>query len=156
MPSDRAVNCTPAVGEDTLSDGRGLLNVVGADVRAESAGESRRWEQGVIEMRSRDIIIGRHGESITGRVLDKKFDISSVIGEMAVKTGSITWIHFMNPPQFRQDEIWLKNDDRLTGRIKQDVVLFELADGTRRRVPRDAVHTIVFRQTSGGIKMDLT
>jgi hypothetical protein len=99
-----------------------------------------------IEMRISDIIIGRRGESISGKVMDRSLDISSVLGKISVKTGSITWIHFMNPPQLKQDEIWLKNDDRLTGKIKQDVILFKLEDGTRREIPRDAIHTIIINQ----------
>ena len=97
-------------------------------------------------MRISDMIIGRQGESIKGRVLDKSFDISSVFGDIAVKTGSITWIHFMNPPNFEQDEIRLKNSDRLTGKIRQDVVQFRLEDGTRKEIPRDAIHTVIINQ----------
>lgn len=97
-------------------------------------------------MRISDIIIGRRGESISGKVMDKSFDISSVFGKISVKTESITWIHFMNPPQFKQDEIWLKNGDRLTGKIKQDIILFKLEDGTRREISRDAIHTIIISQ----------
>jgi hypothetical protein len=97
-------------------------------------------------MKYSDMIIGRHGDAISGKVMDKRFDISSVFGNIAVKTENIIWIHFMNLPQFKQDEIWLTNDDRLTGKIQQDVILFELEAGTQREISRDAIHTIIINQ----------
>lgn len=98
-------------------------------------------------MKYSDIIIGRRGDSINGKVMDKSFDISSVFGNISVKTESIIWIHFMNPPQFQQDEIWLTNDDRLTGKIQQDVIHYKLEeDGTQRDISRDLIHTIIINQ----------
>jgi hypothetical protein len=97
-------------------------------------------------MRISDLIVGRRGESISGKVLDKSFIIATVFGDITVDTENMTWIHFINPPQFKQDEIWLKNDDRLTGKIRQDVVQFRLEDGTRKAIPRGAIHTVILKQ----------
>lgn len=114
---------------------------------------NREMDKEGTEMQYSDIIIGRRGESISGKVLDKSFDISSVFGNISVKTESIALIHFMNPPQFKQDEICLKNNDRLTGKIQQDVILFKIADGTRKEISRDAIHTIIFALSERGKKL---
>ncbi|MCX5801248.1 MAG: hypothetical protein NTX17_07680 [Candidatus Eisenbacteria bacterium] len=106
-------------------------------------------------MRTNDMIVGRTGDSITGTVLDKAFDIATVFGNIPVRTKDITWVHVMNLPQFRQDEIWLTNDDRLSGKIKQDRVIFKLEDGRTLEIPREAIHTIIINQAwdVGGKKL---
>ncbi len=89
-----------------------------------------------------DYIFGRRGDFIAGKVLDKTFEITAVFGNVKIEARKITWIHFKNPPQFLHDEIWLKNGDQLTGKIKLSHVNFKLeADGTLK-IPKARIHTI--------------
>ena len=81
--------------------------------------------------RVRDVIIGRRGDSLTGRLLDTAFDIQSDLGKLRVTTDRIAWIHFRNPPQAPDDEIWLVNGDRLSGAIEQEAVDFQPEGGER-------------------------
>ena len=93
-----------------------------------------------------DMIIGRRGDSIMGRVLDRAFDIQSDFGAIEIVTERIAWIHFRNPPQMPDDEIWLGNGDRLSGAIQQDGVTFQPEGGSRMRIPRDRIHTVLIGQ----------
>jgi hypothetical protein len=91
--------------------------------------------------RSTDFIIGRGGDSLRGRVLDKQFEIRSAFGPVVIKTDKIEWIHFDRPRG--TDEMWLKNGDRLQGRLKQDSIHFKPQDAAARRIPRSAIHTVI-------------
>jgi len=101
--------------------------------------------------RVRDVIIGRWGDSLTGRLLDTAFDIQSNLGKLRVTTDRIAWIHFRNPPQSPDDEIWLVNGDRLSGAIEQEAVDFQPEGGERRRIPLDRIHTLMIGQ---GVDLD--
>ncbi len=48
--------------------------------------------------RERDIVVGRRGDSLTGKVREKHFEIKSDFGSVKVPTEKIAWIHFRNPP----------------------------------------------------------
>ena|SRR5438034_450729 len=96
--------------------------------------------------RGLDLIIGRRGDSLTGRVLDQAFDIQSGLGKLTIATDGITWIHFRNPPQTPADEIWLANGDRLSGAIAQDAVGFQPEGGPKLRLPREQIHTVMIGQ----------
>jgi hypothetical protein len=88
-----------------------------------------------------DIIIGKRGDSLKGKVLNKHFEMSSVFGPVRVKTVKIAWIHLDTTS--KTDEMWLHNGDRLTGRLRQKVVDFKPEAGERRRISRKVIHTIV-------------
>ncbi len=94
----------------------------------------------------KDFIIGRHGDFISGKVLDKTFKIATVFGNVKIPAGKVLWVHFKNPPQFEQDEIWLKNGDKLSGKIKLTHVNFKLETGGRVKIPKAAIHTIIMNQ----------
>ena len=96
--------------------------------------------------RGLDLIIGRRGDSLTGRVLDEAFDIVSGLGPLRIVTDHIRRIHFRNPPQTPTDEIWLANGDRLSGTIQQDGVEFQPDGGKRMTVPRERIHTVMVGQ----------
>ena len=96
--------------------------------------------------RGLDLIIGRRGDSLTGRVLDEAFDIQSDLGALTIATDHIRRIHFQNPPQTPADEIWLANGDRLSGTIQQDAVGFQPEGGPKLRVPRGQIHTVMIGQ----------
>lgn len=92
-------------------------------------------------MRTSDFIIGRRGDSLRGRILDKTFDLQTVFGPVTLKTREIEWIHF---DRLREgDEVWLRNGDRLTGRVKQQHVHFRPDAAEERRIPRDVIHTVI-------------
>jgi hypothetical protein len=93
-----------------------------------------------------DLIIGRKGDSLTGTVLEKAFTIRSTFGPITVKKKEITWIHFLNPPEFKQDEIWLKNCDRLSGVLKANNITFKTNEGVTMKIPRKKIHTIAIGQ----------
>lgn len=97
-------------------------------------------------MTVKDLIIGRRGDSITGKVLNKSFAIKSSFGAVTVKTAEITWIHFKNTPRFKQDEVWLKNGDRLSGKIGLDHIDFKADTGDRLKIHRDSIHTVIVNQ----------
>jgi len=96
--------------------------------------------------RGRDMIIGRRGDSLIGHVLDRAFDIQSDLGKLKITADRIAWIHFRNPPQAPEDEIWLTNGDRLSGAIEQEAVNFQPEGGDGRRIPRERIHTLMIGQ----------
>ncbi len=96
--------------------------------------------------RGHDLIIGRRGDSLTGRLLEQAFDIQSALGKLKITTDRIAWIHFRNPPQAPEDEIWLINGDRLSGAIEREAVEFQPDGGDPRRIPRERIHTLMIGQ----------
>ncbi len=93
--------------------------------------------------RGNDLVIGRRGDSLTGRVLDPSFDVEAGMGSLTIATDRIAWIHFRNPPQLPDDEIWLANGDRLSGTVRQDGIEFQPEGGKRMRIPRQQIHTVM-------------
>lgn len=93
--------------------------------------------------RERDIVVGRRGDSLTGKVRDKHFEIKSDFGKVRVPTKKIAWIHFKNPPKLASDEIWLVGGDRLTGSISQKNISFEPDAGETLKIPCKAILTLI-------------
>jgi hypothetical protein len=100
--------------------------------------------------RGLDLIIGRRGDSLTGRVLDDSFDIQTDLGKLTIVTDRMRRIHFRNPPQTPADEIWLANGDRLSGAIQRDAVAFQPEGGPKLHIPREQIHTVM---VGGGIDL---
>lgn len=92
---------------------------------------------------SRDLIVGRRGDSILGRVLDRAFSIRAALGRIRVETRRITWVHLEDTPDLAQDEIWLKTGDRLSGTVELKTVRFRTDGGEVLDVPRAAIHSIL-------------
>jgi hypothetical protein len=92
---------------------------------------------------SRDLIVGRRGDSLLGEVQEKGFTIRAELGRVRVETRRITWVHFKDPPDLGQDEIWLRTGDRLSGTIALKAVRFKTDQGEVMSVPRSAIHSIV-------------
>jgi hypothetical protein len=92
---------------------------------------------------SRDLIVGRRGDSLLGRVLNPTFSIRASLGKLSVETKRITWVHLKDSPDLAQDEIWLKTGDHLTGAIEVKTVQFRTDQGTMLAVPREAIHSIL-------------
>ena len=93
--------------------------------------------------RERDIVVGRRGDSLTGKVRERRFEIKSDFGKVKVPTKKIAWIRFKNPPRLDSDEIWLIAGDRLTGRITQKHIAFEPDAGDTLNIPRDSILTLI-------------
>ena len=98
-------------------------------------------------MKSYDIVIGRTGESLTGKLLDRAFTIRTSLGTITAPTRTIQWIHFKRPPQMPTDELWLHNGDHLTGVLAGSAVRFKPLDGATLEIPYRAIHTIIVNQT---------
>jgi len=98
-------------------------------------------------MAGMDIIVGRAGDSMTGRVLDKRFTITSPLGEIGIETRRIQWIHFKNPPNVPADEIWFNMSDRVSGVIRGDHVSFRPAGGGKLSIPYASIHTVIVNQS---------
>ena len=90
-----------------------------------------------------DFIVGRQGDSLLGKVLDRVFAIRSSLGRVRVKTEEVAWIHFANGRDVQKDEVWLKTGDRLSGSVEQGRVRFRTDGGDILEVPREAIHSIV-------------
>ena len=93
--------------------------------------------------RERDILVGRRGDSLTGKVREKHFEIRSDFGKVKVPTKKIAWIHFKNSPRLESDEIWLSAGDRLTGSISQKYISFEPDAGETMKIPCKAILTLI-------------
>ena len=98
---------------------------------------------------SRDLIVGRRGDSLLGMVVEKGFTIRTAFGRIYVERGRITWVHLKDRPDLAQDEIWLKTGDRLSGTVELRAVRFRAESGETLKVPRTAIHSIVI---GGGFK----
>jgi hypothetical protein len=99
-------------------------------------------------MADMDIIVGRAGDSITGKVLDKQFTIRSPLGPIVIATRDIQWIHFKNPPVVPADEIWFNMSDRVSGAIQGDHVSFKPASGgAAMNIPYASIHTVIVNQS---------
>ena len=93
--------------------------------------------------RERDIVVGRRGDSLTGKVRDKHFEIKSDFGSVKVPTRKIAWIHFKNSPRPESDEIWLVAGDRLSGSISKKHISFEPDAGKTLKIPCKAILALV-------------
>ena len=89
-----------------------------------------------------DIVIGRTGDSLTGKVLDRSLTIRSGLGALEVELQRIRWVHFQNPPEFERDELWLDSGDRVSGQIEGTGIRFKGPGGTLE-IPYASIHTIV-------------
>ena len=92
---------------------------------------------------SRDLIVGRRGDSLLGEVLEKGFTIRADLGKVRVETRRITWVHLKDAPDLGQDEIWLRTGDRLSGTVAMKAVRFKTDQGDVMSVPRSAIHSIL-------------
>jgi hypothetical protein len=90
-----------------------------------------------------DIVIGRHGDSLQGRVLNKAFNITTQFGSLAVPTRQIRRIYFRAPGAPPHDEIYLKNSDKLVGAIRDQFVQLHGVGGTDVAIPVAAVLAVL-------------
>lgn len=90
-----------------------------------------------------DLIIGRAGDSLRGKVLDKVFHIETELGTLEAKTKSINRMHFKDGVNFAEDHIWLKNGDQFTGRIVEDEVRFKRDDGSQLAIATRLINSVL-------------
>ncbi|HKQ58267.1 MAG TPA: hypothetical protein VJY35_10410 [Candidatus Eisenbacteria bacterium] len=90
-----------------------------------------------------DILIGRNGDSISGKVMEKSLTMRSKLGTLRVDLKRTRWVHFRNPPEFPVDELWLETGDRLTGTIEGSTIRFRERGGATLEIPHRAIHTMV-------------
>ena len=91
-----------------------------------------------------DLVIGRNGDSLGGEVLDASFAITTVFGQpLTFRARDVRWIHFKNPPEFPEDEVWTMNDDRLRGALQGTAVKFRPAGQRPISIPYSAIHTLM-------------
>ena len=99
----------------------------------------------------RDLVIGRGGDSLGGKLLDPSFTIATAFGQtLTFKTRDIRWIHFENPPQFPADEIWAASDDHIRGRIRGRAVRFRPDGQKPMTIPYARIHTLIVNQVFSG------
>ena len=99
-------------------------------------------------METMDIVVGRGGDSITGKVEDKQFTIRSPLGPITLGTRDIQWIHFKNPPSVPSDEIWFNMSDRVSGTIEGDHIKFKPSTGGGAlSIPYASIHTVIVNQS---------
>ncbi len=102
-------------------------------------------------MKWRDLVIGRGGDSLGGKVLEPSFTITTTFGQpLTFKTRDVRWIHFENPPQFPADEIWAVSDDHIRGRIRGRAVRFRPEGQKPITIPYAAIHTLIVNQAFAG------
>ena len=90
-----------------------------------------------------DIVIGRVGDSLQGRVLNEVFHIQTQFGALAVATRQIRRIYVRAPGAPRHDEIYLKNSDKLVGTIEDPAVVLHPAAPPDLSIPMAAVLAVL-------------
>ncbi len=95
-----------------------------------------------------DLVIGRSGDSLAGRVLNLSFRIKTAFGTLEVPARQIRRIYLFAPRTRRPDEVYLKNSDKLVGIIQGDSVALRLSAGTELSIPFKAVLAILIEWIS--------
>jgi len=91
-----------------------------------------------------DILLGRTGESLRGRVLNSVFHIRTPFWRLSVATPEIRRRYFQAPGSPPRDEIYLRNFDKLVGTIEDQTIEFRPATGAELAVPTAAVLVVLF------------
>jgi hypothetical protein len=97
--------------------------------------------------RGKDIVIGRRGDSITGKLQHDQIKIKSAFGAISIPTGKIAWIRFKNLPRVPQDEIWLHSGDRLLGKLQHRHLDFKVEGGMKLKISPSDVTMILLNQS---------
>ena len=91
-----------------------------------------------------DILLGRTGESLRGRVLNRSFHIRTPFGRLTVVTPEIRRLYFQAPGTPPRDEIYLRNFDKLVGTIEEQTIEFRPTTGAELEIPTTAVLVVLF------------
>jgi hypothetical protein len=92
---------------------------------------------------ARDLIVGRAGDTVTGKVQEPAFHIETELGTLEPKTPSINRIHFKDGVNFPEDQIWLKNSDQLTGRVVGKEVHFKTDGGAQLIIATRLINSVL-------------
>ncbi len=95
-----------------------------------------------------DLVIGRSGDSLAGRVLNPSFRIKTAFGTHDVPTREIRRIYLFAPRKRRPDEVYLKNSDKLVGIVQGDSVVLRRDSGPDLSIPFKAVLAILIEWIS--------
>jgi hypothetical protein len=90
----------------------------------------------------KDVITGRAGNSIVGKVLTPQFTINTEWGRLTVKTPLIRRILFKDGHNFAVDQIISKNGNSLSGTLEEKNVRFHSDEHGDLTIPRDAILVI--------------
>jgi len=98
---------------------------------------------------SKDLMILRDGQALSGKVLKNEFKVKTSFGDVSVNKDDIVHIHLMHqdgtgfPPT---DEIKTRGGDDIKGHlVKTMTISFVLAANNQtERIHRDKIHTIMF------------
>ncbi len=98
---------------------------------------------------SKDYIILRDGQAVSGQALDKEFKIKTSFGVITIKKSKIVHIHFMHPDGTGfppTDEIKTNSGDDLKGKITQpETISFVLTTNDQTvKIHRDKINTLIF------------
>ncbi|PJA31681.1 MAG: hypothetical protein CO187_08085 [Zetaproteobacteria bacterium CG_4_9_14_3_um_filter_53_7] len=98
---------------------------------------------------SKDLMILRDGQVVSGKVLKNEFKIKTSFGDVTVNKDDIVHIHLMHQDGTgfpATDEIKTKAGDDIKGHlVKTMTISFVLAANNQtERVHRDKIHTLLF------------
>ena len=97
-----------------------------------------------------DIVTGRNGDSLSGKVLNKTFSIRTGFGEVSLKRSELWGIYFDTRRKRGPDEIRTKDSSSLSGTVLETHVEME-AEGQMWSIPTAqifAVHFGIYRRRS--------
>lgn len=101
-------------------------------------------------MASKDIILGRRGDSVTGTVLNKHFTMSTDLGKITIPTAQINQIRFKGTGS-RPHEITLVNRDTMRGTIQEESVRFRRdGDAEAIEVPASSILMVLISWAGAG------
>jgi len=89
-----------------------------------------------------DILIGKRGDTLTGRVLTDPFRFRTAFGDHDFPRDQVWRIHIDVGHGAGPDEIHLKTADRLGGTLLDEAIRFRREGGGELTIPKDALHTI--------------
>lgn len=93
----------------------------------------------------KDIVVGKNGTSLAGKVLSKHFVIDTGLGNLKIPIKKIWQIHFRSPGGQPKDEIIMRGNMSAKGTIRTDPVLFhEGASDSDMEIPKDRILSILF------------
>ncbi|MDX8405055.1 MAG: hypothetical protein R8K50_02780 [Mariprofundus sp.] len=98
---------------------------------------------------SRDLVILRDGQSVSGKVLKNEFKIKTSFGDVTVHKDNIVHIHFMRADGTgypATDEIKTITGDDIKGQLVRTLTIsFVLAANNQTiRIYRDQIHSLLF------------
>lgn len=89
-----------------------------------------------------DIVVGRDGSTLTGRVVTDPIKFKTGFGSFDFKKRQVWRIHVRLDYANGQDEIVLRSGDTMLGELKSSPIRFRRAGGEEIKIPKDMIHTV--------------